>query len=167
MLPIINFKSTFYILGQRLIYKLLVLSLLIGLFAFKNKPQIGTLAIIVNKENKISDMTEGQVKLIWLKRIKKRWAEINKAIRPADRKKKCPEKEAFYDKILSMQSDEVELYFAKIQFENAEKPQEKLNSDQEMIQYISEEIGGIGYVNLNSISDKDKENIKIVFTIAM
>ncbi len=102
-----------------------------------------------------------------MKRIKKRWAEINKAIRPADRKKKCIEKEAFYAKILGMQTDEVELYFAKLQFENAEKPQEKVNSDQEMIQYISEEIGSIGYVNLNSISEKDKENIKIVCTVAI
>ncbi|TAF72737.1 MAG: hypothetical protein EAZ53_14875 [Bacteroidetes bacterium] len=167
MLPFINFRSKFYIFFKKSTFLLLVLGMINGLLAFKNKPQGGTLAIIVNKENKISEMTEGQIKLIWLKRIKKRWAEINKAIRPADRKKKCTEKEAFYDKILSMQPDEVELYFAKIQFENAEKPQEKLNSDQEMIQYISEEIGGIGYVNLNSISDKDKENIKIVFTIAM
>ncbi len=45
-------------------YKLLVLCLLIGLLSFKNKPLGGTLAIVVNKDNKISEMTEGQVKLI-------------------------------------------------------------------------------------------------------
>ena len=39
--------------------------------------------VIVNKDNPISEISAGEAKLLWLRKVKKRWPEINKNIRPA------------------------------------------------------------------------------------
>jgi ABC-type phosphate transport system substrate-binding protein len=129
-------------------------------------PKAGNIAVIVNLENPIAELSAGEAKLYWLRKVKKRWPGINKNIRPADRKSTCSERESFYTKVLAMNSDAVETYFTKKQYENAEKPQDKFNSDADIINFIADEAGGIGYVNLSSLTPEAKAKIKVVLTIS-
>ena len=57
-------------------------------------------AIIVNKENTVDKLSAGEVKLYWLRKIKKRWPDLNKNIKPVDRKAGNPEQDAFYSTIV-------------------------------------------------------------------
>ena len=125
----------------------------------------GEITIIVNKDNPIGNMDAGQVKLYWLRKVKKRWPEINKNIKPADRKFKCSERELFYGKVLNMSADEVETYFVTKQYQNAEMPQTKFVGDNEIIDFVASEPGAIGFVNASSISASAKEKVKVVLTI--
>ena len=135
-----------------------------GSFSPAPAPGVG-LAVIVNKDNPVTTLTAGEVKLYWMRKIKSRWPVINKNIRPVDHKTKCPEQETFYWKVLSMTSDEVETYFVTKQYQNAQKPQDKFVSDKDIVDFVADEIGAIGYVNLSNLSPEAKAKVKVVFTL--
>ncbi|MEI9922151.1 MAG: hypothetical protein WDO14_25635 [Bacteroidota bacterium] len=136
--------------------------LLIVLTAFAPSAEI---AIIVNKENTIDKLTVGEAKLYWLRKIKKRWPDINKNIKPVDRKGGNPEQDAFYAKVLGMSATDVETYFSQRQYEAAEKPQDKFSSDSAIIDFVSEETGAIGFVNSSSLTAEAKSKVKVVLII--
>ena len=146
--------------------KRILLLLFIGLLmSFKmNNTSGSSIAIIVNKDNPVATLSAGEVKLYWLRKIKKRWPEINKNIRPADYKSKNAAQETFYATILKMSASDVETYFTQKQYESAEKPQDKLASSSAMVDFVAGEPGAIGYVDASTLSADDKAKVKIVFT---
>lgn len=123
------------------------------------------LAIIINKENPVEKLTAGEVKLYWLRKIKKRWPELNKNIKPVDRKTKSAEQDAFYSKVLGMSAADVETYFNAKQYESGEKPQDKLGSDADIINFVGEEAGAIGFVNAASLTPEAKAKVKVVLVV--
>lgn len=141
----------------------LLIALSVALTAFA--PASSEIVVIVNKENPVDKLTAGEAKLYWLRKIKKRWPELNKNIKPADRKSKCGEQDTFYSKVLGMSAADVETYFTQKQYESAEKPQDKFSSDNDVINFVSEEPGAIGFVNANALSAEAKTKVKVVLTV--
>src|ERR1700749_3204207 len=92
---------------------ILIPFLFVALTAFAPAAEI---AIIVNKENTIDKLTVGEAKLYWLRKIKKRCPDINKNIKPVDRKSGNAEQDAFYAKVLGMSAADVESYFSQRQY---------------------------------------------------
>lgn len=146
---------------KNIVVVLILLSVTLTSFA----PASSEIVVIVNKENPVEKLTIAEAKLYWLRKIKKRWPEINKNIKPADRKSRCGEQETFYFKVLNMKVSDVETYFTQKQYESAEKPQDKFNNDSEIIDFVSEEAGAIGYININSLSAEAKTKVKVVLTV--
>ena len=144
---------------------LLVIATLIASSFTKYAGGGSELAIIVNKENTISTLSESEVKLYWMRKIKKRWPDINKNIRPADFKSKNAAQTTFYSKVLGLTAADVETYFTQKQYDNAEKPQDKFASESEMINFVGSEVGAIGFVNAASLSDADKARVKVVCVV--
>lgn len=138
-------------------------ALFVMLTAFSPAPT--DIAIIVNKENTVDKLSSGEVKLYWLRKIKKRWPDLNKNIKPADRKSKNSDQDTFYSKVLGMTASDVETYFTQKQYESGEKPQDKFASDAAMIDFVSEEAGAIGFVNTASLSPEAKAKVKVVLVI--
>jgi len=139
-----------------------LLAICLFLFVNAGTPPAEEFAVIVNAENPVKTLTASEVKLYFLRKLKKRWTEINKNIRPVDRKTACAERDAFYSKVLSMTAVDVEKYFTNKQLQNAERPPDKFSSDAEVINFVSTELGAIGYVNLKSLSTDDKSKVHIV-----
>lgn len=146
---------------KQLSYLIFILSTIVFLSSF-NSPPPGDTVVIVNKENTISALSAGEAKLYYLRKLKSRWPGINKGIRPADRKSKCAEREAFYSTILKMTEAEVSAYFAERQFQNAERLPDKFASDAEIIEFVEQEIGAIGYINSKSLTPEVKAKVKVV-----
>ncbi|TAF75827.1 MAG: hypothetical protein EAZ53_05095 [Bacteroidetes bacterium] len=138
--------------------------LLFGAFS-PNNIQDQTLVIIVHKDNPVESLSLSEVKLYWLRKVKKRWPTINKNIRPVDSKSKSPEQQAFYKKVLNMSATDVEAYFNQKQYESAEKPQDKFGNERDIIEFVADQEGAIGFVNSNSLSADMKSKIKIVAKI--
>jgi len=65
-----------------------------------------------------------------------------------------------------MNNDEVETYFVTKQYQNAQKPQDKFVNDKDIIDFVGDEIGAIGYVNMSSMSAEAKAKVKVVFTVS-
>ncbi len=124
-----------------------------------------SIVVIVNKENPVTTLSVSETKLYWLRKIKKRWPDINKNIRPADYKSKNGAQTAFYANVLGLSATDVETYFTQKQYESAEKPQDKFSSESELINFVADEVGAIGFVNASSLTDADKAKVKIVCTI--
>ena len=152
--------------------KILFIALLIALST--NSPIVGNaspagieLAVILNKENPTEKLNPAEVKDYWLRRgAKKKWRISNALVMPLDRKAKCPEKELFYSKVLTLSVDDVEAYFAAKQYQSAEAPPEKLATDKEVIEYVSNHPGAIGFVNKNSLTGDLSSTVKTVCLIA-
>lgn len=144
-------------------YSIIVLMINISLLASYIAYASTGIVIIVNKDNPVSELSISESKLYWLRKIKKRWPDINKNIKPVDRKSSGAEQQHFYKKVLNMSAGDVETYFTQKQYENAEKPQDKFSSDKQILDFVSEEIGAIGYVS--SAADLSDFNVKIVCTI--
>lgn len=122
--------------------------------------------VIVNKDNPVNEISAGEAKLLWLRKVKKRWPEINKNIRPAGYKSNNAAQTAFYSKVLNMSAADVETYFTQKQYENAEKPQDKFASENDLVNFVGDEVGAIGFVSAGSLSAADKAKVKVVCTIA-
>ncbi|HMR58003.1 MAG TPA: hypothetical protein PKK67_00665 [Cyclobacteriaceae bacterium] len=146
---------------KKILLTLPLLVILLTAFA----PASPEIAIIVNKENTSDKLSAGEVKLYWLRKIKKRWPDINKNIKPVDRKTSCSEQEVFYAKVLGMSASDIETYFTQKQYESAEKPQDKFASDAAIIDFVADEPGAIGFVNISSLSADAKAKVKVVLTI--
>ncbi|HEY5745022.1 MAG TPA: hypothetical protein VIU12_03005 [Chryseolinea sp.] len=140
----------------------LIALLAFSFMAFQTAPAAGEFAMIINRENTINALTASEAKLYYLRKLKKRWTEINKNIRPVDRKAPCAEQNAFYSKILSMSAADVEKYFTGKQLQNAERPPDKFATDSEVINFVASEPGAIGYVSVRSLTGENKEKVKVV-----
>jgi ABC-type phosphate transport system substrate-binding protein len=143
----------------------LIVAVLLTMTLTAFAPAEPELAIIVNKENPIEKLSIGEAKLYWLRKIKKRWPELNKNIKPVDRKSKSPEQDLFYSKVLGMSATDVETYFNEKQYESGEKPQDKFSSDADIISFVAEEPGAIGFVNASSLTAEAKAKVKVVLVI--
>jgi hypothetical protein len=145
--------------------------LLLGMLAlmvlgsYTEKTNGAEISIIIHKDNPVTTLSASEVKLYWLRKIKKRWPVINKNIRPADRKAKCEEQTAFYAKVLTMSAADVETYFTERQYAAAEKPQDKFATDADIINFVAEEGGAIGFVNSASLTAAQKARVKVVCVV--
>jgi ABC-type phosphate transport system substrate-binding protein len=145
---------------------ILAILLFISIIFSSWKPVATEIAIIVNKDNTVEQLTASEVKLYWLRKIKKRWPGINKNIKPADRKAKCPEQETFYTKVLNMTATDVETYFTQKQYESADKPQDKFPNDEAIISFVGGEPGAIGFVSTASLNaSPNKSSVKVVLIV--
>jgi ABC-type phosphate transport system substrate-binding protein len=144
-------------------YSICITSLLFISFDVSREAR-DSIVVIVNKDNPVSALTAGEVKLYYLRKIKKRWPVINKNIRPADRRKQCDERTTFYS-MLEMNDAQIEQYFVNKQLQNAERPPDKFATETEMINFVAEEIGAIGYMKAISVTPEITARVKVVFTL--
>jgi len=144
------------------LFSLLVIFISSGFISSPNVIQ-SDLAVIINVDNPVATMTASQVKLTYLRKINKRWKELNKNIVPIDRKTDTESRKGFLKEVLQMTSDDFSRYFTEREYQNAEAPPVKFASDDEMIDYVENNIGAIGFVSKSAIKPGSK--VKIVFSL--
>jgi len=123
------------------------------------------IAVIVNKENPVTASSASEIKAYYLREKTRRWPVINKNIRPVANKNNNAEQTTFYQKVLNMRADDVEKYFISRQYQSAEKPQDKFSSDKEIIDFVGNEIGAIGFVNAASLNAEARSKVKVLLTV--
>jgi ABC-type phosphate transport system substrate-binding protein len=123
------------------------------------------IAIIINAGNPVNKLSVDFVKNYWLRRFIKRWKETNKGILPVDHKVKSAEQDLFYKSVLGLPPDAVESYLSARQYQSGDNPPQKFASDADVINYVGNEIGAIGYVSAASVAENDK-NVKVILTLA-
>lgn len=146
-----------------------IISLLLGItICFKTEHS--SVAVIISNDNPIAfkdnpSLSVNEVKLYFLRKTRTRWPETNQNILPVDHIKSCPEQNIFYSKVLKMSAIEVGTYFIEKHYEIGEELPHKFISDKEIIEFVGNEIGAIGYVNVNSLSAEAKTKVKVVLLI--
>ncbi len=132
------------------------------LSSFIMTPAGSNMVVIVNNDNPVSTLTAGEVKLFYTRRLKSKWPGNDKNIKPATRKSKCTERDAFYAEILKMDETQVEGYFSERQFQKGEATPNEFFSDSEIIDFVSREVGAISFVNASSLTAEAKSKVKVV-----
>jgi hypothetical protein len=141
------------------------------LWLFLGASEGGTsIGVIISSDNPIAfkdnpALSVSVVKSYFLRKSKRRWPETNKNILPVDRKRSCPEQDLFYSKVLNMSKGEVENYFIEKQYQDGDKPPDEFTTDKEIIDFVGDEIGAIGYINVNSLTTEAKTKVKVVLLI--
>lgn len=151
-----------YILGI-----LIAATTLVGLQSFKPAPVSFDgegIVVIVNKDNPVTELTSGSAKLYYLRKIKRRWPAIEKTIKPVDRKGSPALKNAFFTQVLEMSVEAGNNYFTQRQFSNSEMPPVQLDSDEEVVSYVAENIGAIGYIS-KSAYQSSRDKVKAVLIL--
>jgi ABC-type phosphate transport system substrate-binding protein len=141
---------------------IIVILVLIPVFLSVSWKDNTSLVVIVNSGNSTDKLTKSEVKLIYLRKITRRWNSINKNIIPVDRKDSPEIRKDFLNTVLGMSEDELERYFTEQTYKYEDLPPLQLTSDAEVIDFVSKNIGAIGYVNVNSISI-DNSAIKVIY----
>ncbi len=145
------------------LYKLLFLMYLLPFGHLTSQDDNAGVVVIVNATNVTAALTKSEVKLIYLRKINKRWPGINKNIIPVDRKGMPETKKVFLSKLLNMSEQDMNRYFTEREYMNAELPPQTFANDAEIIDFVADNIGAIGYVNLSSINAENKLKVKIVY----
>lgn len=151
-----------YILGI-----LVTAIVVLGLQSFKPAPasfEGEGIVVIVNKDNPVTELNNGSAKLYYLRKIKRRWPAIEKTIKPVDRKGSPALKTAFFTQVLEMTVEAGNNYFTQRQFSNSEMPPVQLDSDAEVISYVAENIGAIGYIS-KSAYQTSQDKVKAVLIL--
>jgi hypothetical protein len=139
------------------------LCLWISLTSFDHVASTTEYVMIVNSNNTIGEMSKDECKLYYLKKVKKRWPGINKNIKPSKLKITNATQKFFYYNVLLMTEQDVEYYFSQKQYSSAELPPAAFDSESEIVQYVSNEIGAIGFVKESSIGSDMKSKVKIIY----
>ncbi len=135
--------------------------------SISKSPAALELAIIINKDNPIEKLSITEVRLYWMKRgTQKSWPGLKTTVLPVDRKGNIAEKSLFYKLVVKLSEAEVDSYFAAKQYQNSESPPVKLNSDKEVIQYVADNKGAIGFVKTASLTDELRSQVKLVVSIS-
>ena len=144
-------------------YKLFLLLYFLPFGHFVGQEDNAGVVIIVNAANGTPALTQSEVKLTYLRKINKRWPGINKNILPVDRKGMPEIKKVFLSKLLNMTEQDMNRYFTEREYMNAEAPPQTFATDAEIIDFVGENIGAIGYVHASSINMENKAKVRVVY----
>jgi ABC-type phosphate transport system substrate-binding protein len=119
--------------------------------------------MIVNDANPVSVQTASQVKLTYLRKINKRWKELNKNVVPVDNKGNSECRKSFLANVLAMSADDMGRFFTEREYQNAEAPPIKVDSDAAAIDYVENNPGAIAFVSKSSVKSGQKVKVVLEF----
>lgn len=135
--------------------KIIFLLALLGIFLFdglSSAQEIESYKIIVNGSNPISSMTKDQVSKLFLKKVTK-WKNGQKVL-PLDLTGTSPVRQDFSKEIFGRHVWAIKAYWQKKIFSGRGVPPPEKSSDREVLAYVQENPGAIGYISASVITIK-------------
>jgi hypothetical protein len=135
---------------KKIIYKLIAVVTLL----FASVAQADEIVVIANSASPVSSISVSDLKKIYLKK-KKYFTEGGRVI-PADQSVDSPVRKDFYEAIIGMSATELQHYWSKQIFTGKGTPPRVMKSDAKMLEWVSDSVKAIGYVNKSAIDDSSK-----------
>lgn len=108
-------------------------------------------AIIINPKNPNS-VTVSEIKRIFLGKLKK-FPNGSKAM-PINQGNDTTARQEFDRKVLGKSASQIKSYWAKVVFSGKGGPPTELSTAAEVIEYVSQNSNGIGYVDTSELTDQ-------------
>jgi ABC-type phosphate transport system substrate-binding protein len=105
----------------------------------------GSVIVIVNSTNKIESLSAREISLLFLKNVKK-WEDGRKVL-PVDQVEDSSIRDKFSNEILGRKVSAVEAFWQKQIFTGRGVPPPEKNSDKDVMAYVQENEGAIGYIS--------------------
>ncbi len=115
--------------------------------------------IIVNASNPHESMTEKNLSKLFLKKIKK-WPKFKLKVLPVDYQEESPIRQYFSKIILGRDVAFIKTYWEKQIFSGRAKPPQQFSSDPDMMEYVAQSPGAIGYVSAET--EITNNNLKVI-----
>jgi ABC-type phosphate transport system substrate-binding protein len=106
-----------------------------------------------------SSLTKEELSNLFLKKIT-RWKETDKFVYPVDLFEDSPVRRQFSEEIHGKEVAAIKAYWQQQIFSGREIPPLERNSDQDVLQYVEQKAGAIGYVSKSV--DITQYNIKVI-----
>jgi len=118
--------------------------------------------VIVNSENELDSISRKKLSKVFLKKTS-RW-ETGDMVVPVDQKTESSTRIAFTSRIHKKKVSSIKAYWQKKIFTGRAIPPVELASDKEVIQFVSERTGAIGYISVNArISDYSVKKLTVIY----
>lgn len=145
--------------------RMIVATILVFLSGSSLGARAEDLAVIVNAKNPVGNLSPTEIRKYFLKE-KQTWPNGEK-IRSVDRNGNSAERRAFLEKVLKLSEDEMEHYWISLRYQKGVAVPPRLNTDQEVVEYVAAYEGAIGFVNSKSIGAGQKSEIKVIGTVPL
>lgn len=122
------------------IFVLLITALIVNSVVAQELP----FKVIVNASNPISSMTKSHVSNLFLKRLVE-W-ENGQKVFPVDLVEHFPVRESFTNEIHGRKIDAVKAYWRRQKYSGRNLPPPEKASYEEILKYVEENVGAIGYI---------------------
>lgn len=126
----------------------IVVLALLGTLALPGFAQQDGYRVVVNPSNPTSNLSRAEVARLFLKKVPK-WPD-GQSVQPADQERVSPVRQAFSRSIHQKDVDAIASYWQVLVFSGREVPPRIVKSDVEMLQYVRDTPGAIGYVSENA-----------------
>ncbi len=106
----------------------------------------GAFKVIVHASNPTEKLTKQEISKLFLKKIKQ-WEGTNETVLPVDLVEDSPVRAKFSKDIHERKVSSIKAYWQKQIFSGRGVPPEEKKSDAEVLEYVSENSGAIGYIS--------------------
>ncbi|MDY0091295.1 MAG: hypothetical protein RBT80_01175 [Candidatus Vecturithrix sp.] len=110
--------------------------------------------LVVHVSNPVSELTKIEISNLFLKKVNK-WKESGESVLPVDLVEDSPIRVQFSESIHGRKIASIKAYWQKQIFSGRGVPPEEKKSEDEVLKYISENPGAIGYVAEPTAIDHD------------
>ena len=124
---------------------ILAVLLVVGTLAARAFAQQDGYRVVVNAANPTTNLSRAEVARLFLKKVPK-WPD-GQAVQPADQERVSPVRQAFSLAIHQKDVDAVASYWQVLVFSGREVPPRTVKSDAEMLQFVRDNPGAVGYVS--------------------
>ncbi len=107
-----------------------------------------TYKVIVNKSNTVSSISQKELAMVFLKK-RKSW-EDGTGITPIDQNPNAKVRESFSMEVFKKKVAAIRSYWQKAMFSGMTAGPEEKDSDSEVIEYVKNNKGAIGYISANT-----------------
>jgi ABC-type phosphate transport system substrate-binding protein len=144
-----------------------VLTMLVSITAASWKGVKQTqLAILINKANPAESLSETDARLYFLSAGRNTWPLTQEPVETVCRQNACIENELFSARVLHISSEDMQKYCFSKPFAAPAGRTHRFTSDAQIIQFVSDTPGGIGYVNVKSLDAEAIKGVKVVLTLS-
>ena len=134
---------------------ILIISILFSISLYTKGALAYDFYVIVNKQNPIKEATKEEIAKWFLKK-KTSWPNGEK-IEPVDQKSSAKIRKDFSKEILNKNVSAVRSYWQRIIFSGRGVPPIEKENDQQVIEYVKNHPGAVGYVSKNANIDAVKK----------
>jgi ABC-type phosphate transport system substrate-binding protein len=118
--------------------------------------------VIVQASNPNAELKKEEISQLFLKKVKK-WKQNDETVLPVDLVENAPVREQFSEAVHRKKVSFIKAYWQKQIFSGREVPPVEKESDEEVLKYVEQNLGAIGYVSESAkIDDHKVKVIKIL-----
>lgn len=133
--------------------------LLLLLLALTGSARSGDLVLVVNPASGVDRLSRAEVTTLYMGRTRRLPSGI--AALPIDQPGDAPDKVQFYRSLVGWELPEVQAFWGRLLFSGQASPPPKAQSAEELLKFIRNNKGAIGYVDRSKID----RHVKVVFEV--